>query len=581
MIHRDNRYLTVQFNLMIHEKNGTEFQRFFERIMDKAYDDFKIIRPYGKLGDSGNDGYRKSCGVYYQAYSPNEPQIQQAKAASKLREDFQKLKDVWDVISKINEYYFVFNDKYKGSTIPVEKAISDLEKKNPSIKFDTFLAKQLEEVFFTLTETDMEDLGFSVSHTEAAKSAIKYLKNVETELDRENHSFASSMLEIIYDIIVMLDDDKLYLEYEILKGRCLQELENIKEAKLHYENIAAKFSNDPRAFLYLAEIHLLDRNFIKNRAYLEKAEKIDKDHWLLKQEELIRKMHAGEDVDITNIDEVKFPDDRRTKANLYRLYSMLLFESGDTTKAYRFIEIAINLNPDRLNNFIIRISFREKEIYTKRGTYDLNKLHSLLKDIEEIEEKFPIIRPRIEVMIKLKKIRIYHALRKYTEFLELMQASINLVFHCYFDTQIEQILIQLLPLANISTNDLQKLVSYIKNSTRTVSDDLLKLLIVQLACRDEFLKLSKEFFKDINNQKYVSFINDIEKEDLEKVLAFIHDDVMLALGLAQNLRSLPNLRKQIIERLPDDKDIQKDRLLLILNYEIDTRMITMRCFANI
>ena len=53
----DKNYLRLQFWNKVYQKNATEFQSFFEDIMQKAFSDFQKIRPYGKQGDRGNDGY--------------------------------------------------------------------------------------------------------------------------------------------------------------------------------------------------------------------------------------------------------------------------------------------------------------------------------------------------------------------------------------------------------------------------------------------------------------------------------------------------------------------------------------------
>ena len=39
----DKNYLSLQFKLEIHSKNGTEFQSFFENIMEKAFPNFKKV----------------------------------------------------------------------------------------------------------------------------------------------------------------------------------------------------------------------------------------------------------------------------------------------------------------------------------------------------------------------------------------------------------------------------------------------------------------------------------------------------------------------------------------------------------
>jgi len=299
----DKKHLSLQFQIKIYEKNGYEFQGFFERIMEKVYPDFQKIKSYGKDGDSGNDGYRKNSGVYYQIYAPNNPRIREAAAAQKLKKDFKKLKIKWDYISKIKKYYFVFNDKYTGSIQKIEEAISELQRENPEIGFGTFFAKDLENAFFKLDEANILDLGFDINLTQAVSNAYKYLAKVEVELDRENGLYAFKILENIRDIILSLDDDQLNLEYEILKSRCLQKLEKIDEAKSKYENIVIRFPHDPRALLYLSEIHLLNGDFKKNKELLDRVEKIDVDYWLLKLEKLLREHYLKEKVDVTNVDE--------------------------------------------------------------------------------------------------------------------------------------------------------------------------------------------------------------------------------------------------------------------------------------
>ena len=208
----DQNNLLLQFKVNIYSKNGTEFQSFFENIMEKVYADFQKIKPHGKYGDSGNDGYRKNFGIYYQIYAPEVPQINQAKAAKKLKEDFEKLKKNWDKISEIKEYYFVFNNKYSGSIQKLEEAISELEKDNSGIKFYIFTAKKLEELFFSLDMVDILSLGFDIDLTKAVSNAYEYLKNVEVELDRENGKYALKTLENIKDIIFDLEPEYLLLK---------------------------------------------------------------------------------------------------------------------------------------------------------------------------------------------------------------------------------------------------------------------------------------------------------------------------------------------------------------------------------
>ena len=111
----DKNYLSLQFRNKVYKKNATEFQGFFEDIMEIAYPDFQKIRPYGNKGDGGNDGYRPTEGVYYQVYAPINPNEKEADAVKKIKKDFKNLRENWGKISKIKTYFFVFNDKGGGS----------------------------------------------------------------------------------------------------------------------------------------------------------------------------------------------------------------------------------------------------------------------------------------------------------------------------------------------------------------------------------------------------------------------------------------------------------------------------------
>ena len=51
------------------------------------------------------------------------------------------------------------------------------------------------------------------------------------------------------------------------------------------------------------------------------------------------------------------------------------------------------------------------------------------------------------------------------------------------------------------------------------------------------------------------------------MFAFLDKEIQFAVTLANTLKSFPNIRKKIIENLPDDKDIQKEKLWLLLDLD--------------
>ncbi len=567
----DKNYLSQQFQIKIYSKTGTEFQSFFEDILDKAYSDFQRIRPYGKEGDAGNDGYRKDSGIYYQVYAPRTPQVNEAAAAGKLEEDFHKLKDGWDEISKIKVYNFVFNDKYDGSIQLLEKTITELEAKNPGIDFRLFLAKDLEKVFFQLTETDILGLGFDIDQRQAIANAYAYLDIVKTELDRENTNSAQRVLVPVKNIISELDDQNLLLEYEILECRCFQKSEKIDEAKKMYENISKRYPRDPRPLLFLAEIYLNDKDFDKNSELLKKAEKIDANYWLLKLEQLVTKLNIGEKIALEDINEDEFPKDPKEKASFYRLYALVFQDRGDQTNADSFIENAINLTPERFINYLDQLTLTEMRIFNIEDVLQRVTLSKeLLSRTKEVENRFleyGDIGARNKANLNIRKLSALEIQQNISEVMVLAKETFDLTIACYFDKRIEHLITLVLRAGPLSDTDLTKLLDYLRQTKVKISDDLSKALITQFNIRNSLFTQGRNFFKDVNNPRYVEFISDLENNEYDKVLEFLGDDILFSLTFFSTLNGFSDLRKKIIENLPDDKNIQKEKLRLLLNYD--------------
>ena len=564
----DRNYLSLQFRNKIHSKNATEFQSFFENIMEKAFSNFKKVPSGG--GDGGNDGWIKELGRYYQVYAPNTPATKDSYAASKLKSDFQKLKENWSNIKELKEYYFVFNDKYFGSKKP-EGAIAELKITNTDIEFKVFLAKDLENLFFELSESDILSLGFDIDQRQAISNAYAYLESVKTELDRENAKLAQKILRNSKDIILALNDESLSLEYEILECRCLQKLEEINKAKEKYKNISVRFPKDPRSFLYLAEIYLNDKNFCENKKYLDKAEIIDNNYWLLKIERLVRESHLGKKIDIKNINEETFPNDSKVKSNFHRLFALFYEDSGDQVKADSFIEKAIHLNPDKFSNHITKLSLIESRLFSNQDNSEmLEKSQEFLKEIEKVENKFfkyGDIGARNKAILKTKKLNAFRIQENFPIFERVAQETFRLSLSCYLDKQIEQILIGLLQFVSVPDNDLEQLLEYLKHTKIVISDELLKAIIFQFNMKDSLFTVGKIFFEEINNIKYLDFINDIKNKNHDKILKFLKYDTQFAVVIASTLKNYPDLRKKIIDDLPDEINIQKKKLFLLLNFD--------------
>jgi len=362
------------------------------------------------------------------------------------------------------------------------------------------------------------------------------------------------------------------LKYELLECKCLQKLEKIKGARDKYENISKRFPDDPHAFLYLAEIYLNNENFTKNKELLDKVEEIDANHWLLKLEKLVRKIHLREKIDIRNINEKDFSNESfRTKAAFYRLYALFLEDSGNKPMADSFIEKAIHLNPDRYSNYIAKLSIFEMRIYSKQGNLNLSEdLLKLSEEIKKVEDKFLAlgdVGARNKAMMNIKKLNIFLIQEDFSSLEKISQKTLELALNCYFNKQIDQIITGTLRFIPTSDKNFEKLLKQLEQAEKEISDELAKVIIYQFNIRNSLLGEGKSFFKGINKQKYLDFIIDIENKNYENVLKFLKNDIQFAIVIAKSLKNFPNLRKKIIQNLPDDKKTLKEKLLLELNYD--------------
>ena len=145
-------------NQMLKANNHT-FQQLFWAVMSAKHgQEFVTIRPQGRLGDGGNDGYLPAEGHYFQVYGPIDPKEKVEKAAEKLVEDFEKLKNSWSRTTPILAYSFVFNDKYEGTFMMIARALGGIEKANPTVTCRPFTAAHMEDAFLSLPADRLQNV---------------------------------------------------------------------------------------------------------------------------------------------------------------------------------------------------------------------------------------------------------------------------------------------------------------------------------------------------------------------------------------------------------------------------------------
>ena len=137
-------FARAMFKLRILEAEGQRYEDLFVDVMTRRDPRFRPVKPQGRIGDQGNEGFIDEEGRYFQVYAPEDPAARVDIAAEKARNDFGKLKDNWEHDAPIVHFHFVFNDKFKGSYPTVEHALAELKRNHQLETARPFLAKDLE-----------------------------------------------------------------------------------------------------------------------------------------------------------------------------------------------------------------------------------------------------------------------------------------------------------------------------------------------------------------------------------------------------------------------------------------------------
>jgi hypothetical protein len=568
----DRYFLQLQFRDKVVQKTATEFQSAFADIMEKAFPDFKRTRAYGNIGDAGNDGCIPSKGIYYQVYAPLDPKEKESKAAQKLQKDFKKLNREWDRIFKIQKYYFVFNDRGMGTSLPIEQALAELRKEYPDVEFNLFNPNYLENIFLNLSSDDIIDLGFIEDNTRAIGIAYGYLNGLEDNLDRDNNNFVLRALNNFEDILRGLNNEDLQQYYEILEARVLIKLEREVEAREKLINLSMRYPNNPQPFLYLAELYLNIDDFEKNLEYLEKAENIDANFWLLIMDKLLRLYRLNENIDVSKVDENEFPDDPKIKSVYYRIYALFFELSGDQIKADSFIERAIQFNPNKIGNYDVKTVFIGSRIFALGQDSEQfhNSIDNLINHHELLEQKALELgeySTRLRASIKVRNLSSYWAKGDFKKAEELAKDAFELLLQCYFDYQIDMLLLALLTHVGIPNEGLNRLHEYLRKAEKAISTELAETVIFQFAMRKALITEGKKFYDIISIKGFPEFIYSLENKEFDKAWLFVKDKINFAITMAYAAKEFPEFRKIIIDNLPDNEGAQKSILLIQLGYD--------------
>ncbi|MCG7978421.1 MAG: hypothetical protein N0E58_09860 [Candidatus Thiodiazotropha endolucinida] len=145
--HDDFWYRTL-FKVRLYEAFGTSFQHLINQLFQYSVVDFQSIQPWGNWGDGGNDGWVEPLGSYYQVYGPiPTSKSSPVDAVKKAVDDFKKLPEKWE---NVNNYYFVYNDRYAGVPAPLAAELQQLKKNHRLSEAKAIVGADLESKFMEL-----------------------------------------------------------------------------------------------------------------------------------------------------------------------------------------------------------------------------------------------------------------------------------------------------------------------------------------------------------------------------------------------------------------------------------------------
>lgn len=180
--------LRDQFKLKVYQYNAAQYEDFFNNIMKASIEGFQSVKPHGNIGDRGNDGWVYSTGTYYQVYAPEELFKNTKEAIIKVKNDFEKLKQYWDGISRIRSFYFVINDKFHGVSPHIFNTLEELKIDHGLENTGVFSVSELEKYLFMLPQDSICSLlGVQIQQVDQAyedrKKARVFLDNLEVVIN--------------------------------------------------------------------------------------------------------------------------------------------------------------------------------------------------------------------------------------------------------------------------------------------------------------------------------------------------------------------------------------------------------------
>ena len=567
----DKKLILLQFKEKIFQKNGSLFQDFFENLMQVTDSRFIKIKPQGRNGDGGNDGYIPEEGKYFQNYAPENPQEKDSKAAKKFKEDFEKLKNTWDKFTEIQSYNFVFNDKQCGTGEKLREAKADLERLNPNITFEIVLPINLEKIVLNLTEEQLTKLGFDLDK----RNSIKYL---EAQLDKLNAIAQNDLiidehwLQSLSPIVKEINESDLTLKLLQLEARTIKAKENLNSYINRLLQIESLYPQEINNKLNLASIYMEIGDTDHFQMKLNEASYIDSNHWRYELEFLRQKVANSEQIVYDNDLNIAYlvNQSQFTKSLFFRFYSMIALKNGDLINAKQFIEKAIYFEPDKVSYHENRLSIFGFEIYeASKGTSLSNLRPKIIKfenEIEKVENIASNSTSRIKLLIEMHKFRAKFALLDYPACNLIIQNCFKILLNCYYDIAVDGIIHELLTRLLLSLDELNNISEYLIKQSANISYPLTISLILQFSKYGNPSGFLFNLFKQLNNNKGLHILTCLDSGNID---SFDYNDTIsreLIVGLAYYLQGNSKLKLQLINVIPNN-DINYKKLMVLYHYE--------------
>jgi hypothetical protein len=147
----------VALELKMRKSSGDAFQDFFSTVMAARHgSDFVRVRPFGKLGDKGCDGYLMSSGQLFQCYGAlNGDGGKVDYLIGKMEKDFSKANANFSKIMK--EWHMVHN-LVDGLPAEAILKLTELKETAPTLTLGFVSMEGFEERIFALDDNVIENL---------------------------------------------------------------------------------------------------------------------------------------------------------------------------------------------------------------------------------------------------------------------------------------------------------------------------------------------------------------------------------------------------------------------------------------